>query len=88
MGSCCRTDGDEMSARLFWGGCGWNELLEERGIRSLDWDGSGAGLLGQWEWSSSGRWVGGDLKVLRKRQGRKRWLHVRLWVLVSPFTVQ
>lgn len=33
MGSCCRTDGDrtdgdEMFAR-FWGGCGWNELLEE-----------------------------------------------------------
>lgn len=29
MGSCCRTDGDEMFARLSWGGCGWNELLEE-----------------------------------------------------------
>lgn len=39
MGSCCRTDADEMSARLFWGGCGWNELLEEPGDRKprLGW---------------------------------------------------
>lgn len=29
MSSCCGTDGVEMSARWFWGGCGWNELLAE-----------------------------------------------------------
>lgn len=44
MGSCCRTDGDrtdgdEMFARWFWGGCGWNELLEEPRVQKprLEW---------------------------------------------------
>lgn len=77
MGSCCRTDGDEMSVRWFWGGCGWNELLEEPrdqkpGMAQVqDCWGSGSRSRAGAGAHSSGRWDRADLKVLRKRLGHR-----------------